>query len=152
MSAPVIPEIAGDDVAWCAAFVGACLERARYPMYPIVAGALIPEFWTGNFKTPGWRDRCFFYVAQDPVQGHVGFVIGEAQDQLIVLGGNQSHSVSVITLPRARLLGLRWPLASASDFSSIKTTPAAESNDDNAFNFALAHVLTMEGGLHRRRL
>ena len=71
----------------------------------------------------------------DPGQGHVGFVVGAAKDQLFLLGGNQKDAVTVQSFPTGRLLGLRWP----------STAEGAGQNDD-LFEAALAHVLEMEGG------
>jgi lysozyme family protein len=55
-----------------------------------------------------------------------------------VLGGNQGDAVSVTTMAKADLLGLRWPL----------TPPKApkETSTDTSFDRALRHVLAMEGG------
>lgn len=42
--------------------------------------------------------------------GHVGFFVGTTADnRLLVLGGNQSNSVSVSKIGQERLLGCRWP-------------------------------------------
>jgi hypothetical protein len=41
--------------------------------------------------------------------GHVAFYIADAGDYIKVLGGNQGNSVSVALLPKARVLGYRWP-------------------------------------------
>ena len=71
----------------------------------------------------------------DPGQGHVGFVVGAAKDQLFLLGGNQKDAVTVQSFPMGRLLGLRWP-----------STAEGGRQDDDLFEAALAHVLAMEGG------
>ena len=42
--------------------------------------------------------------------GHIGFVVGrDYNDNLLVLGGNQSNAVNVRSFPRSRVLGYRWP-------------------------------------------
>ena len=82
-----------------------------------------------------------FARGSDPSLGHVAFVVGETPDALLVLGGNQSHAVSVIAMPRDHLLGLRWPSP-----VTAQSQPAPVAASDPAFDRALAHVLKMEGG------
>ena len=135
------PEIEGDEVAWCAAFVGACLERGGLrSTRSLLARSYLTYGAAVSDARPG--AIAIFSRGSDPAQGHVGFVVGEAGDTVLLLGGNQAHAVSVIGMPRARLLGLRWP-ASA---TSITSAPAAQPATDAAFLQALAHVLAMEGG------
>ncbi len=128
-------EIRGDEVAWCAAFVGACLARASLPnTQSLLARSYLRYGTVLNEARPG--AIAIFSRGSDPSLGHVAFVVGETSDALLVLGGNQSHAVSVIAMPRARLLGLRWPAQEAPQ------QPSA----DLALDHALAHVLKMEGG------
>jgi lysozyme family protein len=70
----------------------------------------------------------------DPDAGHVGFLLGEAGNQIYLLGGNQSDAVTVAAFPKARLLGVRWPMQTES------------ASDSDLFGESLAHVLEMEGG------
>jgi uncharacterized protein (TIGR02594 family) len=130
------PEIIGDDVAWCAAFVGACLARASQPN---TQSLMARSYLTYGLPltTPRLGAIAIFARGSDPALGHVAFVVGETSDTLLVLGGNQAHAVSVIALPRESLLALRWPLSAA---------PNQPTHSDAAFEQALAHVLKMEGG------
>ncbi len=41
--------------------------------------------------------------------GHVGLYAGEDGSNFIVLGGNQSDSISLVKIAKSRLLGARWP-------------------------------------------
>ncbi len=135
------PEVEGDDVAWCAAFVGACLARGGIaPSGSLLArsylsyGAAIADARPGSIAV--------FSRDGDAALGHVAFVVGETAGALLILGGNQSHTVSVIAMPRDHLLGLRWPLTAS---PPLGPTPIAPQGDA-AFSRALAHVLAMEGG------
>jgi uncharacterized protein (TIGR02594 family) len=130
------PEVTGDDVAWCAAFVGGCLSRADLPNTKSLLARSYLNYGAA-ISAPHPGAIAIFSRGSDPSFGHVAFVVGETSDALLVLGGNQSHAVSVIAMPRDRLLGLRWPLQSA-------TQP--QTSHDAAFDHALAHVLKMEGG------
>jgi uncharacterized protein (TIGR02594 family) len=132
--------IGSDEVPWCAAFVGACLERGGVSG----SGSLTARSYLGWGETLA-RGRlgaiAVFRRGSDPSAGHVGFLVGETDDDLIVLGGNQSDAVTVARYSRQRLLGLRWPLAGRSG----ETGDAGEGHDP-CFAEALAHVLEMEGG------
>jgi lysozyme family protein len=73
----------------------------------------------------------------DPAAGHVGFLLGETDTEIALLGGNQSDAVTVVTYPKARLLGFRWP-------DEVGSSDAGQRSE--LFERALAHVLEMEGG------
>src|SRR5262249_21255115 len=57
-------------------------------------GAII-SFWRGKI---------------DGTDGHVGFLVGESDENYYVLGGNQSNSVSIAPIAKNRKLDTRWPL------------------------------------------
>ena len=134
------PEIQGDDVAWCAAFVGACLERAGIKSTrSLLARSYL--IYGEPISEPQPGAIAIFSRGTDPTQGHVAFVVGSSNDTLFILGGNQSNAVSVIAMPRSRLLGLRWPTA-----TTASPTASSPTTNDSAFSRALAHVLSMEGG------
>jgi uncharacterized protein (TIGR02594 family) len=102
------PEVHSDEVSWCAAFACACLERAgiRSPRTLLARDFL-------HFGTPIDQPRmgaiAVFSRPPDPHHGHVGFVAGETENAIVLLGGNQANKVGVIHMPKARLIGLRWP-------------------------------------------
>jgi len=135
------PEVAHDETAWCAAFVGACLVRAG-------------ERGTGSLMARsylGWGERLdaprvgavgVLPRGDDPTAGHVGFVVGAQAADVLLLAGNQGDAVSVATYPRTRFLGFRWPAAA----SSAATAGALVASAGSVFDAALAHVLKMEGG------
>ena len=99
-----------DEIPWCAAFVGHCLEQAGLKgtgkpnarsyldwgkaTQPWVLGA-VGVLWRGT--KVGW-------------QGHVGFVLDVSDSSIYLLGGNQGDRVSVSAYPRDRILGARWPI------------------------------------------
>jgi len=125
-----------DEVAWCAAFVGASLKRAG------VTG-------TGSLRARSYLDWgvplasgqlgaiAVFSRGSDAAAGPVGFFLDRDQASLFVLGGNQGDAVTVTALPKERLLGLRWPVADVT---------RAQYRDVDLFAIALSHVLAMEGG------
>lgn len=128
------PNVASDEVAWCAAFVGACLERAGLPSTRSLLARSYLD-WGTPLQAARLGAVAVLSRGSDPGQGHVGFVIGAAKGNLFLLGGNQQNAVTVQSFPVGKLLGLRWPSATAE-----------HSQTDKVFETALAHVLEMEGG------
>lgn len=102
------PEVKDDETAWCAAFVGACLERSGIPGSKSLA-ARSYEKWGVECEP---RLGCVVVMSRgDPKgwQGHVGFYAGETPTHVIVLGGNQGDSVSLAKFPKSRVVAYRWP-------------------------------------------
>lgn len=131
-----------DEVAWCAAFVGACLERAGHAS---TRSLMARSYLRWGEKTDDGRFGAIAVLSRgsDPAAGHVGFLVGETEAHVILLGGNQGDAVSVAAYPRLRLLGFRWPQAAMSaDRSEPRHVPESEA----LFATGLEHVLEMEGG------
>lgn len=138
--------IAHDETAWCAAFVGACLRRSGQTG----TGSLMARsYLSWGEAMPAGEPAPIGAVAvlargPDPASGHVGFLVGETADHLMLLGGNQSDGVTVSAFARTQVLGLRWP-APLRSRAEPALQPEATSSDGR-FEAALAHVLEMEGG------
>jgi uncharacterized protein (TIGR02594 family) len=131
------PDIRSEEVAWCAAFVGACLARASVkPTGSLMARSYLD--WGVAVDAPRLGAIAILSRGDDPSLGHVGFVVGINGNQLLLLGGNQSDAVRIEAFTTDRLLGLRWPTTTATITSIGSPTPI--------FDTALAHVLEMEGG------
>jgi uncharacterized protein (TIGR02594 family) len=123
-----------DETAWCAAFAGAMLERAGVACTrSLMARSYL--HWGQPLRSGRPGAIAVFRRGADAAAGHVGFWLKEADGRVHILGGNQSDRVSVATMPRADLIGLRWP---------SRLGPSAAEPD--MFPAALAHVLAMEGG------
>lgn len=127
------PEIAHDETAWCAAFVGACLVRSGIDgTASLMARSYLS--WGEPIEEPRIGAVAVLRRGNDPSLGHVAFLVGECEGGLVLLGGNQGDAVSVARFDRDALLGLRWPASAAPASPSV------------IFDAALAHVLAMEGG------
>lgn len=97
--------IKDDETPWCAAFVGACLERAGIKSSRFESAKSYLE-WGEKLNAPAVGCVVVFTRTGG---GHVGFVIGQdAKGNLQVLGGNQSDQVNVRTFGRDRVTGYRW--------------------------------------------
>lgn len=165
------PEIASDEVAWCAAFVSACLERAdQRSTRSLLARSYLD--WGDALAAPApgqlpFRAGAVVVLSRDPdpAAGHVGFLVGETADNFMLLGGNQSNGVTVAPFAKSRVLAVRWPhLPSSvplSDDRRGEGRPKGEARQQDVsdalpassprgtfvlFSAALAHVLEMEGG------
>jgi len=118
--------IKDDATPWCAAFVGAMLERVgiRSSRFESAKSYLA---WGVLLTAP--VPGCIVVFTREG-GGHVGFIVGQdLQGNLLVLGGNQGDSVNVKAFPLARVSGYRWPselvpgteplpVLAAADFSS----------------------------------
>ena len=100
--------IADDETAWCAAFAGAMLERSGHRSTRSLR-ARSYLVWGDALEAP--RTGCVAVLSRgsNVALGHVGFVVGETDNGLVLLGGNQRNAVTVQVFARSRLLGFRWP-------------------------------------------
>ena len=151
-------EIRRDEVPWCAAFVGACLERSGVrSTRSLLARSYLD--WGERLPVPCWGAVVVLSRGSDPNAGHVGFYLGESGHAIVLLGGNQSNQVSVTAYDKSRVLGFCWPEAAvaepnqATPQSGIDEPDADEVGVDEAsvdearlFADSLEHVLEMEGG------
>ncbi len=146
------PQVTSDETAWCAAFLGSCLERAGIQS----TRSLMARSYLG-WGEPIGAFRCGAVAVlsrtADPALGHVGFLVGATAEAVILLGGNQADRVCVEAFPRSRLLGLRWPPdvpvipeAEAAAAGRRRGYPGPRTESDALFDRALAHVLELEGG------
>ncbi len=146
------PQVSDDEVAWCAAFVGACLERAGIASTRSLMARSYLDWGEPRRRAAPPAPSPSSAAAPIPRLGHVGFLVGSTATDIILLGGNQGDAVTVQAFPRSRLLGLRWPASSDAPphLSSRKSRPATLSGTQRhrrpLFERALAHVLEMEGG------
>jgi uncharacterized protein (TIGR02594 family) len=131
-----------DEVAWCAAFLGACLERSGLAS---TRSLMARSYLRWGEKIDEGRVGAVAVLRRgaDPGAGHVGFLVGETPGHVILLGGNQGDAVSVAAYPKTRLIGLRWPRVGTAAPVATQTSTDGEA----LFSRALAHVLEMEGGL-----
>ena len=107
------PGVTSDGVAWCAAFAGACLERAGLKS----TRSLLARSYLGwGQPITQMRTGAIAVLTRgaDPTQGHVGFLLGEQGNQIFLPGGNQRDAVTVQAFDKSRLIGLRWAYRSCS--------------------------------------
>lgn len=99
--------IKNDETPWCAAFVGACLERAGIKSTRFESARSYLE-WGEKLERP---ERGCVVIFSRAGGGHVGFVVGKSPSgNLLVLGGNQADEVNIREFAPSRAIGYRWPL------------------------------------------
>lgn len=105
---------AGDNETdpWCGSFVHFCHWVLGYKCPANPAGA---QQWLKVGKeielTNVQRGDVviFWRESKDSWKGHVGFFHGWADNEIILLGGNQSDQVSMAKMPQSRVKGVRRP-------------------------------------------
>lgn len=114
--------IKDDETPWCAAFVGAMLERAGYQSTRFESARSYLE-WGRPLSLPCLG--CIVVMTRTG-GGHVGFCVGrDSADNLLILGGNQSDMVNIAAFPRSRVTGYRWPAGLASPMQHLPVMPGA---------------------------
>ncbi|MES2408745.1 MAG: TIGR02594 family protein [Patescibacteria group bacterium] len=96
-----------DETAWCAAFVGFCLETAGIPSTKALNARSYLK-WGKLTTTPKFGDIVVFWrISPTSIYGHVAFFLKESNGFTYVLGGNQSNQVCVSKYPTNTVLGYR---------------------------------------------
>ncbi len=98
-----------DSTAWCAAFVGACTERAGLRSTRQLNARSYLNWGVPVELADAQEGDVIVFSRGDPNgwQGHVGFFVKRAGTGIEVLGGNQSDAVNVQRYPVSKLLGIR---------------------------------------------
>lgn len=103
-----------DETAWCAAACNALLKRAGFPHTgKLDARSFLELGEQVSIPRPLGSSNEFvdlvvlWRIDPNGWQGHVGFFINEREDQIYILGGNQSNMMQTNPYPRGRLLQYR---------------------------------------------
>lgn len=107
--------VTDDETPWCAAGVGYCLEESG--IRSTRSGWALSYEKYGEACDPSLGAIAYmkrYNSAGKLIGGHVAFAVGQSQDgSIMLLGFNQSDSVSVARFPKSRILGYRWPPSDA---------------------------------------
>lgn len=96
-----------DETAWCASFVGYCLETAGFTSTKKLNARSYLEYGIPTTKPEVGDIVVFWRGSKTSWQGHVAFFIRQEGDNVSVLGGNQSNMVNISHYPKSQLLGYR---------------------------------------------
>lgn len=140
-----LPGIKSDEVANCAAFVGACLHRAGLPLdaIPVEDRTLARSYLKIGTPIDEPRVGCVFVMRRGSSswEGHTGFVTAFDAKRVRVLGANQHDKVCEEWYPRDKALGYRWPeppVKPTELASRIVTTASTQKRDGVIAAAALA--------------
>ena len=97
-----------DETPWCGVYVAHCIKKAE---------CKLPKYWMRAKDWLNWGQSlnkpcvgCVVIFEREG-GGHVGFVVGkDANNNLMVLGGNQGDAVKVSPFQIERVAGFRWPI------------------------------------------
>lgn len=102
------PEVSEDATAWCAAFMGAMLNRSGGRGTGSLLARSYLEWGVAVAREdaqPG--DVVILKRGGSSWQGHVGFFVRDNGSTITILGGNQADAVNRRAYPAANLLGIR---------------------------------------------
>lgn len=118
-----------DETPWCGTFVAHCLQAAGLP---IVQNWFRAKEWAeygSNLRSTNVAPGAILVFAREG-GGHVGFYVGEDASFFYVLGGNQSNSVNVMKLAKARCIAIRWPKGAPVMGKPVRMTGGAVSRNE----------------------
>ncbi len=101
-----------DRTPWCAAFVSWVLERAGIRSTRSARAKSYLD-WGHALEAPRVGAITVFHrgsgapTARGP--GHVGFLVEERENDVLLLGGNQGNHVNIRSYSKSRLMAYRWP-------------------------------------------
>lgn len=117
-----------DETAWCAAFVGAMIERSGGNSTRKLNARSYLEWGEPVELADAKEGDIVVFSRGDPNgwQGHVGFFVKRVGTHIEVLGGNQSNQVNKQRYPVSRLLSVRR--AKANERTSVAQTKTAQAS------------------------
>ena len=115
-----------DETAWCAAFVGAMIERSGGASTKALNARSYVDWGIGVELDEAQEGDIVVFSRGNPAgwQGHVGFFVKRVGDQIEVLGGNQNNQVNIQRYPIERLLSVRR--ANAAERKAVTQTKTAK--------------------------
>lgn len=121
-----------DETPWCGIFMAWIMKRSGCDLPSIAVRASQWAKWGRQLLKP--RLGCVLVFTRNG-GGHVGLYLGEDATHFHVLGGNQSNSVNVMRIAKARLAegGMRWPFGwplPAAQILRLTPSGAAVSEDE----------------------
>tara|TARA_R110000868_G_scaffold309957_1_gene571180 strand:- start:367 stop:792 length:426 start_codon:yes stop_codon:yes gene_type:complete len=96
-----------DGVAWCAAFVGYCLEMALIASTKLLNARSYLKWGKATLEPKLGDIVVFWRISPTSPYGHVAFFIKKDKNYVWVLGGNQSDSVKIEKYPITQVLSYR---------------------------------------------
>ena len=99
-----------DSIPWCGLFMAIIAKRAGHAFLSHKVLAAIEWLKWGKKVLKGEEKLGDVLIFSRPGGNHVGLYVAENKVSFLVLGGNQSDSVSFSWIAKSRLVGTRRPL------------------------------------------
>lgn len=97
-----------DEIPWCAAFVNWCLRVAGVVGTNSARARSFLTWGVPVLITEAQRgDIVVLARGKNISEGHVGFYTGRKDNNVLLLGGNQSNRVSIATFPLSTIISIR---------------------------------------------
>ncbi len=142
-------EIQHDETAWCAAFVGAMLERCDIKSTRALNARSYLK-WGKKVTKPKVGDIVVFWrESPRSWKGHVGFFAGyTSSGKVLTLGGNQNNKVSVKAYSASSVLGFRRVKVIKEPFKPMPSQEVAvEETSKNPVTESIKESWTLKGGI-----
>lgn len=102
-------EYTSDEVAWCAAGGGWCLENALFPSTESLL-AISYESYGRALKGPQLGAICVLKRGTEDWMRHMGFIEDWDETRVKLISGNVNDQWSIDWYPRSKVTAYRWPL------------------------------------------
>jgi uncharacterized protein (TIGR02594 family) len=110
-----------EKMPWCGDYVETAIKNSL-PEEPFTGAVGKNPYWARNwlkFGHPCTARYGAIIIFSRGNGGHVGFVVGEDDDDYYVLGGNQSNMVNISRISKDRYLGCTWPASYPFEFRQL---------------------------------
>lgn len=107
-----------DEVPWCGLFMAIVAKRAGKPALPNPLWALSWSLFGNYQRTAMLGDVLVF--RRGNMGGHVALYVGEDDTAYHCLGGNQSDSVCISRMAKARIYAVRRPVYSIAQPENVR--------------------------------
>jgi len=97
-----------DEVPWCSSFIVWCMEQAGQGSTKSAAARSWLKYGS-ELKVPAFCCIAVLSRGSNPKSGHVGFIVHEGKDKILLLGGNQGDKVSIASFKKSQVISYRWP-------------------------------------------
>jgi uncharacterized protein (TIGR02594 family) len=96
-----------DDTPWCAAFLNWLLKKADLPHTGKLNARSFLQ-WGKKTDQPKIGDVVVLWrISKESAYGHCGLYVNQDENNIFILGGNQSNQVNIYPFPKYRLLEYR---------------------------------------------
>lgn len=97
-----------DEISWCSSAMCACMEELGIPSTKSAA-AISWVDWGFPVKDFVLGAVAVFKRDAHPNAAHVAIALKDNGDSIMVIGGNQKDAITIMAMPKNKLICYRWP-------------------------------------------